>query len=464
MTMQWRWVGALVTAGAIAGACSGKDGKDGAVGPAGAQGPKGAQGDAGPPGATGKQGPQGEQGPAGPQGPPGESAAGGATGEAGAGGAPNVITGAITTSCLAPCHTFSGIVNQWKTSRHYATYIANLGGDEASTWTGAKPCGNCHAIDGIEQRVAGNVGFVGDTGPADLAHGQTNYLSSTSSKITESIYAGQATVAVVDCSTCHDTSAANDPHVTGKPYTPGSFPLRVPTGKSDYAIVEKSSAAGVSDGTPSGHYTVGNVCMWCHKSRQDVTNLISGTTNITTSYWGPHEGPDTDVFTGAGAYEFSTKKYTNSSHTNFSDGCVHCHMPAVDENLGVGNHSFYPQLSVCTECHANSTNFDVVGGQTKVKSELQRLREALDALSLLSLDGTTALGSSTTNLNDTNWDQDVALPQQNVSADVAGALYDYFVMARASAFGVHNPSYVNQILYDSIQAAGGDLSGITRPP
>jgi len=462
--MGRRRVGIFISLGALTLACSGKDGKDGAVGPAGAQGQKGdtgAQGPAGPQGATGKQGAQGAQGPAGPAGPPGASDNGGATGEGGAGGASPGV--ALSTSCLAPCHTFSGIVDEWKTSRHYATYIANLGGDEVSTWTGATPCGNCHAIDGIEQRVAGNVTFSGTTGPTHLDLGQLNYLNSTNDQITESVYAGQATVAVVDCSTCHDTSPANDPHVTGKPYKPGSFPLRVPVGKSDYAIVEKSSAAGVSDGTPGGDYTVGNVCMWCHKSRKDVTNYISDTNNIANSYWGPHEGPAADVYSGVGAYQFGTKTYTNSSHTNFSDGCVHCHMPAVDANMGIGNHSFYPQQTACAECHSSATNFDVVGGQTKVKAELQRLREALDALSLLSRDGTTALGSNTADLNDTNWDQDVALPQKNVPADVAGALYDYFVMARASGFGVHNPSYVNQILYDSIEAAGGDLSGITRP-
>jgi hypothetical protein len=445
--LRLRWAGAIIAMGTIVFACSGEDGKDGAVGPPGAKGQKGATGETGAKGAQGKTGPEGKQGP------PGEPDDSGA---AGAGS-----TGLLTTSCLSPCHGFNGIVEQWKTSRHYATYISNLGGDEVDTWTGATACGNCHAVDGIEQRVAGNVTHAGTTGPTDLAHGQIGYLNSISGTVSESVYAGQATVAVVDCSTCHDTSDANDPHVTGKDYEPGSFPLRVPTGKSDQAVIERSSAVGTSDGTPAGDFGVGNACVWCHKSRKDVTNYVLATNNIGSAYWGPHEGPAADVYSGAGGYQYD-KSYGNSSHQNFSDGCVHCHMPSGDTNQGVGNHSFYAQLSVCNECHANPPNFDIVGGQSKVKVWLQRLRVSLNDLQLLSLDGTSALDAPTLAKDDFAADQ--ARIKTGVPGDVAGALYNYFVIARASALGVHNPRYVGQLLYDSIEATGGDLSGIVRPP
>ena len=187
----------------LLGSCSGEDGKDGAAGatgergpagPAGPQGPEGPQGPIGPAGGAGPEGPQGPQGPAGPPGAvasAGETSAGGETGMPG-----------LTVGCLAPCHSFSGIVEQWKTSTHYATYIANLGGEEVSSWTGATACGNCHAIDGIQQRVAGTVNAVG-TAPPDAAHGQTNYINSTNSRLAEATYAGHATVAVVHCTTCH---------------------------------------------------------------------------------------------------------------------------------------------------------------------------------------------------------------------------------------------------------------------
>ena len=218
-------IGALIPGSLVVwlSACAGDNGKDGAVGPAGAQGPDGA------PGATGKAGPAGPVGAAGPQGDPGM------TGSAGASGADT--TGLLATSCLSPCHGFNGIVEQWKGSTHFATFIANLGGDEVATWTGPQACGNCHALDAIEQRVAGNVTFAGAGGP-DSAHGQLSYTNA--GKVAESTYAGQSTVAEVSCVTCHDSSAAIDPHVTGKTYTPNSFPLRVPTGADDQALLERA--------------------------------------------------------------------------------------------------------------------------------------------------------------------------------------------------------------------------------
>jgi hypothetical protein len=185
----------------------------------------------------GTAGPIGPVGPIGPMGPGSD------------GGHPE---GGLTTSCLGPCHGFTGIVEQWKTSRHFAAFISNLGGEEVASWTGPKACGNCHAIDGIELRAAGNVEYAGTTGPANVAKGQLSYLASTTSKITESSYAGHATVAVVHCTTCHDAGAANDPHLTGESYTVGSFPLRVPSGTADQAIIEKSATAG---GSPASGVT-----------------------------------------------------------------------------------------------------------------------------------------------------------------------------------------------------------------
>src|SRR6478735_3692476 len=181
-------------------ACSGEDGKDGAAGPAGAKGEKGATGEQGP---QGEPGPQGEQGEPGPQGEQGEQ---GPAGEGAGGDGGTLPAGTLNASCMKPCHTFSGIVEQWKTSRHYSTYIANLGGEEVDSWTGAKSCGSCHASDGPQLRVEGDVKFNGTTGPVGLDHGQINYKDSTSAKISEITYAGQTTVAMVGCATCHDNS------------------------------------------------------------------------------------------------------------------------------------------------------------------------------------------------------------------------------------------------------------------
>src|SRR5450755_714092 len=201
---------ATTTLGFVIASCAGPAGKDGA------------------PGATGTQGADGTEGEAGPPGPSSIDISLGAAGASG-----ENSSGLINVSCLSPCHGFAGIVAQSQTSAHFAAYIANLDGPDATEWTAASSCGNCHAIDAVAQRVAGNVAFVGTTGPTDVLHGKLGYIASTTKALTEATYAGNATVASVDCSTCHDTSDANDPHLTGTAYVKGSFPLRVATRPAD---------------------------------------------------------------------------------------------------------------------------------------------------------------------------------------------------------------------------------------
>lgn len=453
---QHVYAGFLILA-ALGPACSGDDGKDGAIGPAGAQGK---QGDPGEKGDKGDPGPQGPAGPEGPQGPAGSSTAG-----AGAGGEPTGMAGAANTpglsaGCLSPCHGFTGLVEQWKTSTHFATYIANLGGEEVDSWTGTQACGNCHANDAIQQRLDGNVRHIGDNGPVNVAHGQINYLNSKTSKIAEATYAGHSMVAVVHCTTCHNVTDENDPHRTGKAYEPGSFPLRVPTGSDEQAYIEKSSAVGVSDGTPAGKYGVGNACMWCHKSRKDVTNFITASNSLTSVYWGPHEGPQTDIFTGEGGYHYAGKTYDNSSHQGLKKGCVSCHMPGdAAVNEGIGDHSFAAKLSACSKggCHDKPTSFDIVGAQTAMKSTLRELRQALNDKGWLTRATTAPFDALTpAQLADDNFAQDVARPNPTaLNADNAGALYNYFLIARGAAGGIHNPLYVKQLIFDSYFAVVG---------
>ncbi len=438
---SWHLVGLF---GLLAIACDGndgKDGKDGAVGPPGPPGEGGthvvvvpAKGDAGPSAMF----PDGGV--------------------------------ALSTSCLSPCHSFSGIVSQWKASTHYATFIANLGGEEVATWTGATPCGNCHAIDGVQQRLAGNVTFLGTTGP-HLGLGQVNYHNSLTGAVTESVYAGSATVAVVDCTTCHAVDDSNDPHKTGKNYTPGSFPLRVPTTATDQMLLEKSSSTTVSDGTQAGPYGKGNACIFCHKSRKDVTSYITASNKITSTFWGPHEGPQADIYTGKGGYQYAGQTYKSSSHQAFTNGCIECHMPPVASNQGIGDHSFNPQLSTCQQagCHATATSFDVIGGQSLMEAGIQELRVALNTRGWLTRAAAAPYGPlASSDLADDQFQTDQVRPQTYgapttdsgtaavpLTADQAGALYNYLLLARGAAGGVHNPVYVRELIYDSFKALTG---------
>jgi len=185
------------------------------VGCEGPDGPAGAQGETG---SAGKQGPTGASGSRGPA---------GSAGDAGASLLPDAGI-AIQASCLSPCHGFNGVVAQFQTSVHYFEYLTNAASATPETeWTTpGVACGNCHAIDGLAQRAAGTVGTVGGGVVANVKSGELEYLAGGVED--DALYTGSATVAEVYCTTCHAVTDANDPHRTGIPWTPGSFPFVVP--------------------------------------------------------------------------------------------------------------------------------------------------------------------------------------------------------------------------------------------
>jgi hypothetical protein len=436
----------------------------------GPTGPEGATGEAGPPGQQGATGPAGPAGEAGPPGPPGQP---GALGDAGS-------ATVLPTSCLSPCHGFNGVVSQFQASVHFTTHLTTAGGAEAATWTTyGSPCGNCHAIDGLAQRVAGMVGTNPGGVVANLTHGELEYQVPDSGTLYEANYVGSAAVAEVYCTTCHAVSNANDPHKTGIPWTPGSFPLVVPTGATDLVYLEKSPSAAAVTGTPipgladGGSLGTSNTCAWCHKSRKDISIYIKASNTVSNTFWGPHEGPQSDVFSGVGGYHFTGKAYGQSTH-QLRLQCADCHMAPVADNSNVPDHSFNPKLSTCLGCHATAVSFDVNGGQSLVRASMNELRSLLNSAGYLTRSTAAPyLAVQSSDLTDPS--SSFALDQTRpgggadggptvLTADQAGALYDYILIARGGALGAHNPKYTQQLIYDSIVAMGGTPIAVAVRP
>ena len=435
------------------------------TGPTGPAGPAGESAEAGA-----VTGAMGLPGITGPQGPPGTGVAGGDAG---------VV---LPVGCLSPCHGFNGVITQYQSSVHYSTFITNVGGDEATAWTTpGSVCGNCHAIDGVALRVAGKVGTTDGGVVEHLGNGQILYRNPPDAGVsTESTYAGGALVAKVDCTTCHAVTNANDPHKTGIPWTDGSFPFVVPSGATDVSYIEKTQPGSTTTGTvvpgllnTTGSQGPGNACVFCHKSRKDVTTYVTASNKITSLNWGPHEGPQADVFSGMGGYSYAGKTYGQSTHQAKLQ-CIDCHMPPVANNSKVPDHLFAPRLSACIGCHATAVNFDVNGGQSLVRASLTELRTVLNNAGALTQTATApylALPASVIADPAADMTLDKARPNGAadggatvLAADQAGALYNYFLIARGGAMGVHNTKYTQQIVYDSIVAMGASPVAIALRP
>jgi hypothetical protein len=139
-------------------------------------------------------------------------------------------------------------------------------------------------------------------------------------------------------------------------------------------------------------------------------------------------------------------------------------MPDNAANGNFPDHSFYPQLSVCTvTCHVGAKSFDVGGAQTMFagktttnpafESFLGELERLLNTAGLITRSTTTGLTAA--ELGDGNFALDVGRAAVGVTADKAGALYNFFLLARGSAKVIHNPGYSRQLLFDSVFALKG---------
>jgi hypothetical protein len=130
-------------------------------------------------------------------------------------------------------------------------------------------------------------------------------------------------------------------------------------------------------------------------------------------------------------------------------------MVNVADNSNVPDHSFNPQIAACRNCHAGATTFDINGFESQIKSALTEIETWFNAQGFLTRQATppyTALSAS--ELGDGNWSEDQPVPNATLEGglltqDQAGALYDYILVARGGAYGVHNTKYIAQLLYDS---------------
>jgi hypothetical protein len=255
----------------------------------------------------------------------------------------------------------------------------------------------------------------------------------TSQGFLERIETGaQETVATIDdplpqnCYTCHQI------HNT---YT-----------EADWALTA-SEPVTLWEGGETRDIGKGNQCINCHQARIAAglpVPGVAGTTNITSSYWGPHHGAQGTLFTGAGGYKVEgSVAYANSAHTALvEDACITCHMAPVSGGRESGGHTFRVEsesgslnTNGCVQCHtdgANAVKDLVAATQTEIEDLLAQLADKLVAKGIFDANHKLQTG---------DWD--------NV---VVGSAYNYIFIEEDKSAGVHNAKYVRALLINSIEA------------
>jgi len=269
------------------------------------------------------------------------------------------------------------------------------------------------------------------------------------------------------CTTCHDGA---------------NWPNR-------YVVDEVTFPSGAT--LSFGEGEDGNLCMVCHQGRS------SGSTVERALAGKPADTPDESIrfsnihyfaagatvfgSEAAGAYQFEGKEYVGQhghvTELNFT--CESCH----------DVHALEVKVESCATCHGDAsdpndpdtyrkgeTDWDGDGDTAEgVKAEIAAFGERLYAgLQAYAADkGTPIVYDSHTYpyfFTDTNADGEPGADEANYGNRYAAwtpnllrAAYNYQYWQKDPGNYAHNAEYMLQVLYDSIQAVGGDLSGLTRP-
>lgn len=207
------------------------------------------------------------------------------------------------------------------------------------------------------------------------------------------------------------------------------------------------------------------LCYACHNSRRapkaDDENRAA-----------PHYGAQADVVTGTGGLKVEGFSYKNSPHATIENGCITCHMPVGEGDRRFADHSFELKneqaAKICGTCHSGITGFNMAakadydgdgnteGFQDEVEGLMASVKKAVEE----KIEGGTFKGGG----GKINFEtaQGTPIEPTKIEDDVYFAAYNWYLINSDNSKGVHNPSFVVQLLQQSYKKlTGKDVPGAT---
>ena len=326
---------------------------------------------------------------------------------------------------------------------HYPD-LANLGNIQ---------CENCHgpgSRHGGENRY-NRIGVSLSTGVCAVCHDKgTNHRKPNQWKYTRHAvsYGEDADPEHMNrssCSRCHTAQGYLTETIDGQP---SAAPYKQVEGVTCAACHDPHSAENPHQVRRTQVY---GVCYDCHKVR--------------LSSRGFHHSHQSEVLEGIAGYEYPGEIYPKSAHTYATEKCVTCHMAAspADKLTKVGEHTFNvfsdngtPDDSTddilndagCQSCHGSVSLVFVRTAQAQIKA-------VLDSLGAL-------LPKNSQGAVRNHLDPLLTLTEQ-------GGAYNYYFVLYDGSMGMHNPSYAQKLLWDSIkrvaaQSHAGSIVEISDVP
>ena len=240
----------------------------------------------------------------------------------------------------------------------------------------------------------------------------------------------------------------------------------------EVAQVEFPSGAMIDSGDPQM-----NLCMQCHQGRSSKSTVDERTAEAEADavveglgFINIHYFAAAATLFGnevQGAYEYDGKEYVGrNQHIEEFDSCTECH----------NTHALEVEFEACGDCHnvadkedliairESRTDYDGDGDTAEgIAGEIETMNEALYAA--LQDYAASTIGTPIV-YNPVSYPYFFTQAEERYttwSPRLLKAAYNYQYAQKDPGAFAHNGAYVMQVLYDSIEDVGGDVSGMTRP-
>ncbi len=312
------------------------------------------------------------------------------------------------------------------------------------------------------------------------------------------------------CAKCHGAGGfvdyiENDANIA-VPVSNGMLCSTCHSDLTDLSIKRDVGAVTFPSGLTADLNDDSNICMLCHQGRSSKggVNEALAASDGPYSFINLHYYPVAAVLFGTtveGGYEYDGKDYvgqnTFDGHGGIYDTCVECHMGVKGAEANKSHNVTSPNPANCVVCHGNDvsqanpgddpemfnfegirpdgfTDYDGDGDVTEsLWSEIKGLETSLFAeiqVYALTLGQAIVYESHTypyffmdTNGNGEADEDEANFGNRYVSfdANLLRAAYNYQTSLKEPAGYNHNGKYISQLLVDSIEALGGDVSAFT---
>lgn len=255
----------------------------------------------------------------------------------------------------------------------------------------------------------------------------------------------------LDCANCHQTFPTVYSNLATFPYLePVEFP----------------------SGAELSLYSSSNICATCHQGRESGRSVDEeiASQDPPYSFLNIHYYAAAGTVFGSEAiagYQYVGKEYrprnTFPSHPDEVGNCVGCHM-RLPGGVGV-QHTWIPDIDRCNDCHSGDSFETLEGSPSQSYTNLQALVPELYAAIQAYAAGPPIekpisydAGAYPYWFNDNGMGANFGNRYQDFNATLLKAAYNYQVALKDPNAYIHNGSYTQQILYDSIEDLGGSTT------